>query len=116
MKKLFKGRYIIARYDENDLCTHVSENPWGVGLDASTIFRGIQHGETEFDVKNGKCYLIDCLEIHDDIFKEEDELFLKDIDFRTRGEKIQQYSIENKIPLRTIYNRLSRGILNEKEL
>jgi hypothetical protein len=74
MKGLYKGKYLIAIYDENDnlidvgcnpkeLLTFSSENPY------SLFMRALKR-------RKNRVYLIDVTEKQEDIFAEEDEVFL----------------------------------------
>ena len=81
MKDLYKGRYLIAVYDETDTCVGVFgsikeimkirklNNPY-------SMFYRILNGKYQFS--SNTYHLIDCLEEHEDIFVEEDALFLKE--------------------------------------
>lgn len=75
--RLFRNRYLVAIYDKQDRLVDVIGAPSEL------------KGNNKYSVKNGvnrvinrhksskKYYIIDCLEVHDDIFKEEDEEFIK---------------------------------------
>lgn len=74
MKGLYKGRYLIAIYDENDNLIDVGCNPkelltYKSKYSYSAINLALRRG-------NNRMYLIDVTEKHEDIFAEEDEIFL----------------------------------------
>lgn len=81
MKNLYKGRYLIAIYDKNDECIGVFKSVRELKENNDinqpySIFYKMLNGE--YGKMFSKYYLIDCLEEHDDIFKEEDKLFLQE--------------------------------------
>ena len=78
--KLYKDRYLIAIYDIHDRFVECSNS-----LDGFSHFTEVQvvsmtrkdRRDTQ-QHKYYRAYLIDCIEPHDDCFKEEDEIFLKE--------------------------------------
>jgi hypothetical protein len=91
-RKLYKGRYLIALYDKNDMLVDVGLNPFDLltcGHRPRTLY------ETLCRDRNGifgyTIHLIDCLEKHDDIFAEEDKIFLDELLLT------KEYSVEERI-------------------
>ena len=78
MKGLYKGKYLIAIYDKEDRLIDVACNVnelthYKNSNTAWSIIGHVQRGS----IKSDGIYLIDVTEKHNDIFSEEDELFLK---------------------------------------
>lgn len=101
---LYKGRYLIAVYDKDDYLIDVAcsvkelKNISKKRSVYSSISRNIHHKSPVH-----KYHLIDCLEKHNDIFAEEDEIFLKS-DF-LEHKTIQQIAKELGISERTLYRK-----------
>lgn len=112
MEKLFKGRYLIALYDSNDYLVDVGLNPFDFVQKIKrphTVYENISKGnETLYGYK---LHLIDCLEKHDDIFAEEDELFLQSFDLAGVDEKLERIAKELGISKRTAYRWRYKGKL-----
>lgn len=75
--RYYKGKYLIAIYDENDMLIDV-----GCNANEITKYKIKSLHEMLARQSNGKSihkklFLIDITEKHDDIFSFEDELFLK---------------------------------------
>lgn len=115
MGKLFCDRYLLARYDDNDRCVAVGEQPYDVGL-SYQHFSHRRKGEPYYRGKGYKIYLIDCMETHGDIFNYEDKEFLKEMDYRNKSQKIIEYAIANNMGSRTVWEHLRQGKISEKEL
>ena len=117
--KLYKGRYLIALYDKNDMLVDVGINPYDLKCTKAphTLYENICRGR--YSLFGYTLHFIDCLEIHDDIFKEEDELFLKqyaDIvgkDF-AMTKKMEQEAKKLGISKRTAYRWKAKGKLKEQ--
>lgn len=82
MKGFYKGKYLIAIYDKNDMLVDVVclpkelskyKNPEIAKQYISNVFNGRLPGTN--------IYFIDVTEKHDDIFAEEDNLFLVEEEF-----------------------------------
>lgn len=78
MKGLYKGKYLIAIYDKEDRLIDVACNineltHYKNSKTAWSVIGHVQRGS----VKSAGIHLIDVTEKHNDIFSEEDELFLK---------------------------------------
>lgn len=101
--QLYKNRYLIAIYDKNDNLIDVACNPAelsGYKHPQSMISR-IYHGK----VNTNKIYLIDCLEEHNDIFSEEDKLFLDFVTskkHKTNQEIAKELGIYHKKTYKTV--------------
>ena len=92
-RKLYKGRYLIALYDSDDILVDVGVNSFELltcKANPRSIYQNISRGSES--IFGYTIHLIDCLEEHDDVFKEEDELFLKYIECLTK-----EYSIEEQM-------------------
>ena len=113
---LYKGRYLIAVYDDNDnfidCGTSIKELTF---MKHRTIVEQLSRGSF-FTKKKKHIYLIDCLEKHNDCFNEEDEIFLKEIGNKPTT-KTARYELLAKrfgVGLRTIYRWEQLGKLNNK--
>lgn len=78
MKGLYLGRYLIAIYDHNDNLVDVVDSPSGLKMfknegHARSYVSRVFHGR----IKHSQIHFIDVLEKNEDIFKEEDEIFIK---------------------------------------
>ena len=116
MKDLYKGRYLIAVYDKEERCLGVASsikelkemknllNPYG-------MFSKMLNGKYKYLFH--QYHLIDCLEKHDDVFQEEDELFLKEcpdvITDKLRAEALG-------LSLRNYYRKKASMKTKEREL
>lgn len=110
MSKLYKGRYLIALYDENDNLIDVGCLPSQLKLYKNrpqSFYEQKSRGDSLF--KNCKVYLIDCLEKHDDIFKEEDEIFLKE--YMETEDRIMEIAKLCGVSRRTVYRWRAKGLL-----
>ena len=111
MKGLYKGKYLIAVYDKNDYLIDVAcmpsqlscfKNNESVMSYINRVAKGTQ--------KSKRIYLIDVTEKHNDIFAEEDQLFLEYIEETNTSSLNQteinkQKAVELGISLRTYYRR-----------
>lgn len=98
---LYNGKYLIAIYDKND-------RPICVGgrvtdLTMKYIARKLKHPTSNYTI-----HLIDCFEKHNDIFAEEDEIFLKEL-FAEQQQKRLNKQCNNE---RTFYRR--KEIIKER--
>ena len=111
--KLYKGRYLIALYDCNDRLVAVGDNPFQLGIRRpQSFYEQMSRGDMSF--YKCKVHLIDCLKVHDDVFKEEDEMFLSELRYvKTRDKEIEEIAKRLGISKRTAYRRLKLGILKE---
>lgn len=105
-QKLYKGKYLIALYDKYDDCVGVFVSAKEMGqhiknISLSSIKSMLARNQT---IKGYTVYLIDCYEKHNDIFKKEDEEFLK-IFNQTRQKTIKEKSQELGISERQYYRR-----------
>lgn len=78
--KLYKGRYLIALYDKNDTLVDVGMLPSEIKLfkhRPQSFYEQTCRGDRRLYGCN--IYLIDCLEKNDDIFAEEDKIFLDEL-------------------------------------
>ena len=118
MGVLYNKKYLIAVYDAKDRLIDV-----GSSIDEITCMRPHYVYEKLSRQRDGifrgpTIYLIDCLEQHDDIFKEEDDLFLQEIGYKTRLPKTQAYTELGKklgVSLRTIHRWIKLGKLKGVE-
>lgn len=114
LHKLYKGRYLIALYDENDVLVDVGINPFDLNcvIRPHTLYENIERGR--YRLFGYTIHLIDCLEIHDDIFAEEDKIFLDEF-FLTKEHSIEERIIakakELGISKRTAYRWKAQGKL-----
>ena len=102
MKGLYKGKYLIAVYDKNDYLLEVACSPSEL-----TCFKGA--AEYLCKIANGQAissriFLIDVTEKHNDIFAEEDKIFLEYIN-KTRKKTIEEKARELNMSARTYYRR-----------
>lgn len=102
MKNLYKGRYMIAVYDEEDCLIDVGFNIKELlTCKKPSIFRSNLSRHLNGKRKNRKIYLIDLLENHNDCFCLEDKVFLKEFeeDFKTDNQRAEELGVS----LRTYY-------------
>lgn len=117
LHKLYKGRYLIALYDKNDMLVDVGIDPFDLltcSVRPHSLYENISRGRNS--IFGYTIHLIDCLEIHEDIFKEEDELFLEQYaDLVGKGldtdKKLEQKAKELGISKRTAYRWKAQGKL-----
>lgn len=111
--KLYKGRYLIALYDKDDRLVDVGLRPSDLELfkhRPESFYEQTCRGDVKF--YNCNVYLIDCLEKHDDIFKEEDEIFLEEINaIESKDEQLEKLAKELGISKRTAYRWKALGKL-----
>lgn len=74
---LYKGRYLIAIYDKKDALVSVGENFNDLSLDSNYAYL-LMHKARMGENTQYKIHLIDCKEKHEDIFKEEDDIFMEE--------------------------------------
>lgn len=121
MEGLYKGKYLIAMYDKQDNSIDVGCNP----SELNTIFKTKNAANSHFShVWAGRrvdhrVHLIDVTEIHDDIFAEEDEIFLQ---FLNNREHITEDRLSDKVKaerlgvsLRTYTRHKAKGTLYKLE-
>lgn len=118
--RLYKGRYLIALYDKNDMLVDVGINPYDLKCTKvpNSLYQNICR--ERYSLFGYTLHFIDCLEIHDDIFKEEDELFLKQYaeivgEDLSAVKKIEQKAKKLGISNRTAYRWKAKGKLKEPE-
>ena len=114
--KLYRGRYLIALYDKNDMLVGVGTNPFDLSYVINPLTLYGNMCRERYSLFGYTIHLIDCLEIHEDIFKEEDELFLERYaDFIGKGldmdKKLEQKAKELGISKRTAYRWKAQGKL-----
>ena len=102
MKGLYKGRYIIAIYDKNDYLIEVACSPkeltrYSDENSARSNISKVLNGRSSKSI-----HLIDVMEKQDDIFAEEDEIFL-DYVLETQVKTIKGKAKELGISERTYY-------------
>lgn len=114
METLYKGRYLIALYDKDDYLVDVATKPSDfrhICPRTKTFYeqksKGIQ------TLKGYKVFLIDCLEKHDDIFVEEDNLFLNYVKAHEKSidKQLEEIAIRYGVSKRTAYRWKKLGIL-----
>ena len=114
MRGLYKNRYLIAIYDSNDnlvdCATRVADlrifNPKGIYHKISI---------NDFKTRGHTIHLIDCLERHNDIFSEEDDIFLEETKKQSIEYNLQQQAKQLGISLRTAYRLKKKGKLEDIE-
>lgn len=81
MNGLYKGKYLIAVYDDEDNLIDVGCTPSRLNIvgRCKVTASNYYHIYRVFNKKqqNSRIHFIDCTEKHDDIFAEEDEIFLE---------------------------------------
>lgn len=112
MQKLYKGRYLIALYDDNDNLIDVGCVPSELNFykeRPNSFYEQLCRG----DIKLHGCnvYLIDCLKKQQDIFAEEDKIFLESI--KPSREQLKKIAKQLGISLRTAYRLKAKGKLRE---
>lgn len=108
MKGLYRGKYIIAFYDEEGYlsdvgCTPEELNRYRTKNIADTNISHIFNARRP----SKKCFFIDVTEEHDDVFAEEDKLFLEFVD-ATRKRTKTELAKELGLPVR-YYNKLFKN-------
>ena len=102
-KSLYKNRYLIAVYDNNENLVDVLCNSREVWKYCRAFYR-----KNEVSYSKYKFYLIDCLEKHNDIFKEEDKIFLEEFEETRKSEtrkNVENLMKKYNISLRTAYRK-----------
>ena len=117
--QLYKDRYLLARYEldpdgKDEHCVMVGTTPKEVGLkDWERVRRALQK---KTYAHGFKLFAIDCLEKHDDVFAEEDNIFLKMC--YTKEDKrraILEYSKTNNLTIESVKSLLCRGTLKYED-
>lgn len=115
LHKLYKGRYLIALYDKNDMLVDVGINPFDLltcSIRPHSLYENVSRGRNS--IFGYTIHLIDCLEQHDDIFAEEDKMFLDEL-LLTKEHSIEERIIakakELGISKRTAYRWKAQGKL-----
>lgn len=96
MKKLYKNRYLIAIYDNNDNLIEVAENPRELLFLKNRPepyafiknFLDKRKNPTTFTI-----HLIDVYEKHNDIFVEEDKIFLNIVKKSIKSQQARRKNI-----------------------
>lgn len=111
--RLYKNKYLIAVYDKRDFCIGVYDN-------LKELRKITKHADLNLAIRSGKIstekikiYLINCFEIHNDIFKSEDKQFINFLKTNGIGTN-EQKSKWSGIGVRQFYRR--KKILNQKEV
>lgn len=119
MVNLYKGRYLIAIYDKYDnfIDCGISVRELRL-LKHSSVYSQISRNEFFNSEKCYKVVLIDCLEKHNDIFAEEDEIFLKsELCYSSKTDLYNKLMEKYDKSLRTIQRWCSIGKINlDKEI
>ena len=105
--RLFKNRYLVAIYDKQDRLVDVigapsefkGENKFSVISEISRVIN--RHKSSR------KYYIIDCLKVHDDIFKEEDEEFIKFIN-QEKTKTPKEIALDLGMSERSYYRKKSK--------
>lgn len=110
--KLYKDRYLIALYDKNDYLIDVGAEPKELNFfrsRVSSFYEQVSRGDKRY--RGCKMFFIDCKEKHEDVFKEEDELFLEEIENSKKGkdEKLKEIAKKLGISKRTAYRWVKNG-------
>lgn len=112
--KLYKGRYLIALYDKDDILVDVGMNPLDLFICANrprSLYEDISRGRNV--IFGYTIHLIDCLETHDNVFQEEDKIFIDEFkdSFTNIEERIIAKAKELGISRRTAYRWKAQGKL-----
>lgn len=112
-RDLYRGRYLLAVYDQDDRLLGVETEVQG--LQKYYNVNGNYNIAISWCMKHQKkkLVLIDCLERHNDCFKEEDKKFLEFVESHHKKSQ-QEISQEIKASVRTYY-RKKKILENEKE-
>lgn len=112
-RDLYRGRYLLAVYDQDDRLLGVETKLQG--LQKYYNVNGNYNVAFDWCMKHQKIklVLIDCLESHDDCFKEEDKKFLEFVESHHKKSS-QEMSQEIKASLRT-YERKKKVFEKGKE-
>ena len=117
VNKLYKGRYLIALYDKDDMLVDVGMNPFDLStcsISPKSLSENISRGRNS--IFGYTIHLIDCLEQHNDIFAEEDNIFLDEfLNYLTKEyskeERLIEIAKELGISKRTAYRWKKQGKL-----
>jgi hypothetical protein len=112
MSVLYKDKYLIALYDKHDNLVDVGLRPKELELykdNPRTFYECVCRGDKTF--RGCKLFLIDCTVVHDDIFKEEDEIFIKEIvePAKSTDAKVKDISKKLGVSKRTVYRWKAQG-------
>ena len=114
MSTLYKGKYLIAIYDKNDYLVDVSGNPSTLKcFKNSSVARSVISKVFNGERKNESIHFIDVFEKHDDIFSDEDKVFLEFVEMeKTSKNTVASFCRENNISERTFYrkNSIQKGM------
>lgn len=104
IEDLYKGKYLIACYDKDGFLIDVANKPSQITVykkeQIECICSRILQGKEHKFVK-----LIDCLEIHNDLFEEEDRIFIEFMKSLPHKKTNAILAKELGISVRTLYRR-----------
>lgn len=116
--RLYKDRYLLAKYklerDKNGKVTNeyliaVGTTPKELGYkNYDRITHALMQADTAITYK---LYAIDCLEQHNDIFAEEDKLFLELFKNKTKENIVDEYAKRHHRSRTNIYLKIKNGKL-----
>lgn len=121
--KLYRDRYLIAIYDNEDNLIDVGCNGYdflSVNYNAvyQALLRGFKSNKTVVNCRktNYRYFIIDCKEKHDDCFAEEDEKFLEWINAKpsTCKEKAKELGVNLRTYMRYKHNNKLKHLYNKK--
>lgn len=115
MRGLYKGRYLIAIYDSNDNLIDSATKVADLHLFNQFVIYYAFHYGNILKRYGYRIELIDCLEKHNDIFKEEDEIFLQEIREESEDYCLEQRAKQLGISKRTAYRWKKLGKLGDIE-
>ena len=75
---LYKGKYLVALYDQKDECVCVGSSLDELSLGKNYIYWLVHQAKLGKNT-HYKLHLIDCTEKHNDIFAEEDDIFMQEM-------------------------------------
>lgn len=106
MRGLYKGKYLIAICDRHGDIVDVGLSIPEIAARGHRDALYAAFSKSRIDRNKYKYVLVDCLEEHDDIFAEEDKLFLEFVEqLEQEKHPVIAMAKEYNIPERTLYRR-----------
>jgi DNA invertase Pin-like site-specific DNA recombinase len=113
MIKLYKGKYLIALYNKDDRLVDVGVSPRELEFfknRTNSFYEMVSRGDKMFH--GCTLHLIDCPKKHNDVFKEEDEIFLREMRcVKNKCKEVDKIAKQLGVSRATVYKLKSQGNL-----
>lgn len=113
---LYQDKYLIAVYNDKDEFIDCQTSIKAFKKPCPATIRLLLRHKKFPNINNYKVYLIDCTETHDDVFAEEDKIFLQEENGITKEKLLTLYGKQHGISLRTVWRRIAAGKIKPEDL